>query len=155
MITAETKASIKKVFEEATAEVVSTVTGLALIKAPKTTEELYNFAGFLPLYGDINILFLIKTDENSLRIITADMTGAEYDSVDERDMRDCIGELANMICGLSKARSALGGITFSLSTPFSIKGVENIDFSFKKNVNMIVLPFESSEVSLTVRLILV
>ncbi len=146
---------LSEIFEQAVAEVISTVSGIVVNKVEDSAEDTYNFAGILPLYGDINGLFIVKSDENSLRTLTAYMTGAEAECIDESEMRDCIGELANMICGLSKARAYPCGAAFTLSTPFSVKSNENMVFSYKKKTKMAVLPFSSEEIKLNARIILV
>ncbi len=146
---------LSDIFEKAVGEVISTVSGIMVNKAEDAQEDTCNYAGILPLYGDINGVFIVKSDENSLRTLTAGMTGAEAECVEESEMMDCIGELANMICGLTKARAYPGGTAFSLSTPFSVKSNENMTFSYKKKTKMAVLPFSSEEIKLNVRIILV
>ncbi len=143
--------NLSNIFEKSFCEVISVLSGIPLMKTDDD-EMPGNFIGILPLSGDISGLFVISASDESLQLLTAYMTGQE--EVSDADMQDCIGELANMACGLAKARSSMEGIAFTLSTPFSIKGAQDLEFAFKKNARVMEFPFVSPEISLNVRVIL-
>lgn len=151
----ETFETLIGIFEDTITEVISTVSGVSLEKSIIEEKNESNFAGILPFIGDISGIFLIKTNGEHLKILTSYITGIEAESIYDNDMTDCIGELANMVCGLTKSRAARLGIRFNLSTPFSAKGDKSIDFSFKKNSVTSLMTFSSDEILINARVILV
>jgi len=146
--------TLNRLFENSITEVISTISGFSIFKDNDKLNVNDNFAGMLPFSGGINGLFMIKTDEQSLRVLTSNITGCDISLVKENDMIDCIGELANMICGMVRAKAAVNGISFKLEIPFSVKGVNGLEFSFKKNAKTFRLHFSSDKVHISTRVVL-
>ena len=147
--------TLAKLFENTIAEVVSTISGISVFKDDDDLLNVNdNFAGTLPFYGEINGFFILNTDEQSLRALTSNITGCVIPSVEESDMTDCIGELANMICGTVRAKAALNGILFKLAIPFSVKGVNGLELFFKKNAKTFTLHFSSCDIHISARVVL-
>ena len=145
-----------KLFEISIVDVMPTISGISIFKDDDVLNEGLNdsFAGTLLFSGEINGFFMIKTDEQSLRVLTSNITGCHIEFVEESDMLDCIGELANIICGSVRAKAAVNGISFKLSIPFSIKGGNGLWFSFKRNANTFPLNFSSNDVHINARVVL-
>ncbi len=141
-------------FETAILEVLPTVSGISVFTGNPLAETKDSFVGVLPLTGDRSGLFLFKSNEESLRILASCMTGTAVEQISEMDMRDCVGELANMICGLCRARATSLGIHFTLASPFCVRGYDFIEFTFKKNANIVSQTFLSDEISFKITLIL-
>ena len=151
----ELKNTLIRLFENSIIEVISTVSGVSVFKVNCDSNINDNFAGILMFSGEINGIFMIKTDEQSLRALTSNITGHDISFVKENDMIDCIGELANMICGTVRAKAAVNGIRFKSSIPFSAKGVSGLEFSFKKNALTFTLHFSSGIARISARVVLI
>jgi len=146
-----------KLFENSIADVISTISGISVLK--RDNNDLNSnlnegFVGILPFSGGINGFFMMKTDEQSLKTLTSYITGCDMSLAKEDDMMDCIGELANMVCGTVRAKAALNGISFKLSIPFSALGVNGLKFSFKKNTKTFTLRFSSCGIHINTRVVL-
>lgn len=141
------------IFQSSIIEVLRTVSGMDIRKVNGADGEPDNFAGVLPLAGDIGGLFIIQAGAASLRTLTSYITGSDESSIDAKEMADCIGELANMVCGSARARAAGAKIGFALSTPFSILGTERMEFFFKRSAKMLSLSFSSGEISIRAKVV--
>ena len=147
--------SLAKMFENSIVEAISTISGVAVLKNNDLSNDPNdNYAGMLPFSGEINGFFMIKTDGQSLKILTSYITGCDIPLVKENDMMDCIGELTNMVCGSVKAKAAINGVKFTLSVPFSVKGNNGLEFSFKKNAKTFALHFSSHDAHINARVLL-
>ncbi len=141
-----------EVFENTVTEVISTVSGIQVAKAQTNLKA--NYVGIMPFGGSVSGLFLIETDRESLLTLTSYMAGIVQGELEEGDLRDCVGELANMVCGLTKTKCAQFGIGMVLSTPFSAVG-QGVSFAFKKNAKQSENSYSSPEVSVKTHVILV
>ncbi len=144
--------ALSDIFEAAASEVLTAASSDHFTKVSDTIE--CGYAGVLPLHGDMNGLFILKTNANSLRIFTSYLIGVEQEDVTDEDMCDCIGEIANVVCGLAKARAAMQGIHFTLSTPFCVKSEQSLEFFFKKNEKKIAFALKSQSAAVDTRIIL-
>ncbi len=150
--------SMDSLIENCAVEVISTVSGISVnrdINTDSGDDMDSGYLSVLQLHGDFNGMLLVMVPEQSIRVLTSFMTGMEDEQIQEDDMHDCISELANMICGLAKAKSAIHKVRFSLSTPFSIRYNGCIDFGFKKGVPICSINLFGYEISIIVSLIFV
>lgn len=130
----ENRNQLVKFFEDSLKETISTSSGLCVKKSQSLCVGGDCFAGVLPFYGDVNGFFIIKAQNNTLRVLTSYITGIAENKIEPDDLKDCIGEIANMVCGLVRARAAVKGISFSFSTPLCAMSTDDVLFSFKENV---------------------
>lgn len=141
--------------EDCSKEVISTVSGISVTRVEKVDSLEGGYLSILQLHGDFNGMLLVKTSEQSIKTLTSYMTGIDDECINDKDMHDCICELANMICGLTKAKSARSKVTFSLSTPFSVRCSGDTDFLFKKGIPICNINLSGAEILIVIYLILV
>ncbi len=126
---------IDNIFRYSILNVVSTVTGIGLEKEEGCT-GFHEMAAILPLMGEKTGMLLIDTDFTSLKTLTSYMTGIDKNSITEGDALDCIGEISNMVAGIAKARLKEKDFSFTITTPFSVKG-SDLDFVFKNGTSIL------------------
>ena len=68
----------------------------------------------------------------------------------EQDMRDTVGEFANMISGQARAGIAEAGVTLQGSTPTVVVGDAEIEMEHKTKAPIIAIPFSMSGSSFAV-----
>ncbi|MGL4791909.1 MAG: chemotaxis protein CheX [Anaerotignaceae bacterium] len=123
-------------FVNTCASVLSDTTGIPFsYENLNEKAENQQFAGVIGFSGDLNGLLIITSEDDNLILITEKITGMNKEDIEFEDLCDCIGELANMICGTTRSKLALKQINLSLSTPFSVSGEKNIHFTYKQRAS--------------------
>lgn len=84
---------------------------------------LYDISGIISFSGAVQGTAVISLDKEVAFAITETLLGARPDSVNE-EVRDMVGELANMIGGNAKERLSNSEITLGLPTVVTGKGHE-------------------------------
>lgn len=118
----------------ATLEVFDTMLMLPITSGTALVDKVYQFnhsvSGMLGFSGDIQGMLTIHCPQNVAFAITEQLLGMSVASVDE-DVKDTIGEMANMILGGIKDAFLKGGTDISLAIPtvmagrsYQVKGVD-------------------------------
>lgn len=119
---------------DATQEVFDTMLMLPITSGMALADKVYKFnasvSGMLGFSGDIQGMLTIHCPQNVAFMITEQLLGMSVDSVDE-DVKDTIGEMANMVLGGIKDTFLNQGIDISLAIPtvmagrsYQVKGVD-------------------------------
>jgi chemotaxis protein CheX len=110
---------------EATTDVFNTMVMLEADPGPPATEKTTAFSdsisGILGFSGDIKGMLRINCPNQVAMAITGSLLGMEVEEIDN-DVRDAIGEIANMIAGGLKIYFSRHGHNIELSIPTAIGG---------------------------------
>jgi chemotaxis protein CheX len=112
--------------------------GKPYIKEDKSTlGDITGVIGFAEkkIMGSVALSFPKAT---ALLLFTS-MTGMDETELN-RDVEDCIGEVANIVAGGAKTELAGEGLTFNISVPSVVVGV-NHSIRHKADTPVIVIPF--------------
>jgi chemotaxis protein CheX len=145
---------IHKQIIEATSEIFSTMVMME-ITGEEPSDQLANplfsiVTGMVGLAGTHRGILAIHTPYDLAKTITANFLGIEVEEIDN-DVKDAIGELANMIGGSVKSILSQNGKDISLSLPSVISGAE-YNFNCQVDGEIIVIPFSSPSGSFHVEL---
>lgn len=139
---------------DATQEIFSTMIMLEVSPGKpfqRNSEPLRNsVSGIVGLAGKFKGLLGIHMPNSMALAITTAFLGMEVDEIDE-DVRDAVGELANMLAGNLKTALDPKGSDIQLSMPSAIHGEEYAIDCLTNAVNVTV-PFELNGESLLVEL---
>jgi len=113
-----------------TKEVFSTMVGMEdLLHLPSQIEPMTHFedciTAMVGMAGSFSGLVSVHTPQNLALQITSSMLGMEVSEVDD-DVRDALGEIANMIAGSFKLHLTRGGADIRISTPSVVTGSEYV-----------------------------
>lgn len=132
-------------------------------KIIKTTEEIFSTMIFMPispkaplaegkevldchvsamigLSGDFNSMLSIHCSGKVGMAITGEMLGMEVEEVND-DVKDTLGEIANMLAGGLKESFAAENINLELSIPTTVAG-KSYTVSSPTKSNRVIVPFE-------------
>lgn len=132
-------------------------------KIINSTEEIFNTMIFMPisagepftegeavldchvssmigLSGDLTSMLSIHCPGKVGMGITGEMLGMEVEEVDA-DVKDTLGEIANMVAGGLKESLALENISLELSIPTTVTG-NSYTVSSPTNSNRVIVPFD-------------
>ncbi len=115
--------------------------GPSLDHQPRSFEQ--TVSGMLGLSGDLQGILNIHCSYAAAKQITSNLLGMEVESIDE-DVRDAIGEIANMIAGGLKAGLASHNLNVNLSTPTTIAG-DSFTTNRISKAECIIIPFHIAE----------
>lgn len=99
-----------------------------------------SISGIIGLAGSSKGLLAIHLPKQTALAVTSAFLGMDVDEIDE-DVRDAIGELANMLGGSVKSALDPSGSDIKLSMPSSIYG-EEYSIDCVANADVIAVPFE-------------
>ncbi|MBN1956639.1 MAG: chemotaxis protein CheX [Desulfuromonadales bacterium] len=117
----------------------------------RNNEALTNsISGIIGMAGATKGLLAIHLPEKSALAVTTAFLGMDVDSIDE-DVRDAVGELANMLGGSLKAVLDPNGSEIQLSMPSAIHG-EEYSVDCLAGAKTITVPFQFDDHSFTVEL---
>jgi len=127
---------LQQVIIHATQDVFDTMLMLPLTSGAALADKIYQFndsvSGMLGFSGDIQGMLTIHCPRNVAFAITEQLLGMSVDSVDE-DVKDTIGEMANMVLGGIKTTFLNQGTDISLAIPTVMSGrsyqVKGIDYA--------------------------
>lgn len=110
---------------DATTDVFSTMLAIDLAAGKPVTglegEVASNITAMLGLGGEIRGMLAVHCPATVAMAITSGFLGMDVDSLDD-DVKDAIGEIANMVAGNLKTAFAGHGIKLELAIPTSIIG---------------------------------
>lgn len=99
-----------------------------------------HFSAVIGLSGDLMAMISIHCDAYIAMEIAGAMLEMEFDEVDD-DVKDAMGEVANMLAGGIKSRLLDDNLDVTLAIPTTIVG-KGYNISSPKRSNRIVVPFE-------------
>lgn len=113
-----------------TKEVFSTMVGMEdLLHLPSQIEPITHFedcvTAMVGMAGTFSGLVNIHAPQSLALQITSSMLGMEVTELDD-DVRDALGEIANMIAGSFKLHLTRGGADIRISTPSVVTGSEYV-----------------------------
>jgi len=92
--------------------------------SPDTLEGVRN-VGAVSFAGDVTGMVSIQVSETLAREMAAEMLGMEVDEIaDEKEVRDMLGEVGNIVGGKLKSRFTDAGLACALSTPSFTTGTD-------------------------------
>lgn len=110
---------------DATTDVFSTMLAIDLAAGKPVTgpegEVASNITAMLGLGGEIRGMLAVHCPATVAMAITSGFLGMDVDSLDD-DVKDAIGEIANMVAGNLKTAFAGHGIKLELAIPTSVIG---------------------------------
>lgn len=110
---------------EATREVFSTMIGIDPVPGAPREERIRSFresvSGMIGLSGDFRGMVAIHCPAAVAAFVTGQMLGMEVTGIGP-DVRDAIGEIANMVAGGLKVAFAAGGRHLDVSVPTTVAG---------------------------------
>ena len=116
---------LQKQIIDSTQSVFDTMLMLPMTPGISLSEKVYNFkdsiSGMLGFAGDIQGMLTIHCPQEVAFAITGALLGMEVDEVDE-DVKDTIGEMANMVLGGIKEGFLEHGIQINLAVPTILAG---------------------------------
>jgi len=121
---------------DATQSVFDTMLMLTVTPGETLADKVYHFndsiSGMLGFSGDVQGMLTIHCPQAVAFDITGQLLGIEVESMDE-DVKDTIGEMANMILGGIKDAFLERGIDISLAIPTVMAGrsyrVKTVDYA--------------------------
>ncbi len=139
---------------ESTQEIFSTMIMLEVSSGEpfrREDELLQNsISGIIGLAGSKKGLLAIHLPETTALAVTSAFLGMDVTEVDE-DVRDAIGELANMLGGSLKAVLDPGGSDIQLSMPSAVHG-EEYSIDCLAHAQMVSVPFSFDDHQFSVEL---
>jgi chemotaxis protein CheX len=125
---------LQQLIIDSTQDVFDTMLMLPITPGETLADKVYQFkesvSGMLGFSGDIQGMLTIHCPQNVAFTITEQLLGMSVDSVDE-DVKDTIGEMANMVLGGIKDAFLNLGTDISLAIPtvmagrsYQVKGVD-------------------------------
>ncbi|MEA3465477.1 MAG: chemotaxis protein CheX [Thermodesulfobacteriota bacterium] len=110
---------------DSTQSVFDTMLMMPLTPGITLTEKVYNFkdsiSGMLGFAGDIQGMLTIHCPQDVAFAITSTLLGIDVDEVDD-DVKDTVGEMANMILGGIKDGFVEHGVQINLAVPTILAG---------------------------------
>ncbi|WP_456388170.1 chemotaxis protein CheX [Desulfolithobacter sp.] len=137
---------LAKYIQEATSDVFASMIfldiepGEALENEDSVLES--NISSMIGLAGDLKGLLAVHCPAEVARKITGSMLGMEVEEIDD-DVKDAIGEIANMVAGGLKTSLARDGKDVQLAIPTAIVG-SSIRASGLSGAQRVVVPFRIS-----------
>ena len=134
---------IERYITEATLEVFATMVFIDITpKEPlKGMDDAIdsNLTSMIGLAGDLQGVLAVHCPETAALGITGAMLGMDIEKIDD-DVRDAIGEIANMVAGGLKTALADDDLTTELTIPTTVLG-KAVRTSGQAGVSRFILPF--------------
>jgi len=135
---------IENYIVESTEEVFNTMIFLEVTSQGPMTEGkesiFSHFSAMIGLSGDLMAMISIHCDAYIAMEIAGAMLDTEFDEVDA-DVKDAMGEVANMLAGGLKSRFLDDNLDVTLAIPTTVMG-KGYSISSPKRSNRLVIPFE-------------
>ncbi|WP_291316101.1 chemotaxis protein CheX [Desulfuromonas sp.] len=130
----------------ATEEIFSTMVDMEIESMPALDEHVTTFresvSGMVGLAGSCRGLLAINVPNPVAKAVTGNFLGLEVEEIDE-DVKDAIGELANMVAGGIKAALSDGGKDIKMSIPSTVSG-EEYSMEYSNDGEGVTVPFNCS-----------
>lgn len=141
------ESELQQIIIEATKDVFDTMIMMALSPDPPLVEKVHpfccNVSGMLGFSGDLKGMLTIHCPEEVAKEITSSFLGMEVSTIDD-DVKDAIGELANMLMGGVKQALAVKAKDIKLSIPTVIAG-RSYNINCLSDANWVIIPFTVSQ----------
>ena len=117
------KDQIGEIFSNVLSDTITTTTGLSLeiIDEDESFDELI---GLITLNGNNHGMIIVSASYDTIRTLSAEMTGTLRNEVTLNDIYDTLCELVNITAGNAKLRFNIAEDIYVLSPPFIIHGKE-------------------------------
>ena len=99
-----------------------------------------HFSAMIGLSGDMMAMISIHCSAYIAMDIAGAMLDTEFDDIDD-DVKDALGEVANMVAGWLKSRLLDDGFDVILSIPTTVTG-KSYNITSPKRSNRMVIPFD-------------
>jgi chemotaxis protein CheX len=113
-------------FSNAFREIIRTMTGLELMEEKMSLEDMKAFkaqiSGVIILSGAKSIMLSLSMSLIAASTLISFMIGAQSSELSDEDLIDGVSEIANVVGGKIKTKLSLGGVHYTILTPFTIKG---------------------------------
>lgn len=100
-----------------------------------------NLTSMIGLAGDLRGVLAVHCPENAAKGITGAMLGMDVDEMNE-DVKDAIGEIANMVAGSVKTALASDGVDTELAIPTTVIG-KSIRTAGLSGASRFIIPFST------------
>ena len=132
---------------DATVEIFSTMLMMDVSSQPPLTERIKSHqdsvTGMVGMAGLYKGMLAIHAPSQVAMTITGNFLGLEVDSVND-DVKDAMGELANMLAGSIKSKLSDNSKDIQLSIPSAVCGDSySLDYQPQQGSSMV--PFESAD----------
>jgi chemotaxis protein CheX len=135
--------AIEKYITDATLEVFATMVFLDISPAkPMMGNDDgidSSLTSMIGLAGDLKGVLAVHCPESAALAITGAMLGMECTEIDD-DVKDAIGEIANMVAGGLKTALAADGVNTELAIPTTVQG-KSVRTSGQSGVQRFIIPF--------------
>ena len=134
---------LQKNITDATTEIFETMIMMEITPgaplAQKVTTFHHTVSGMVGMAGTFKGLLAIHTPNEVAKAITSNFLGLDVESIDD-DVKDAIGELANMLAGNIKTAIDGSGKDVTLSIPSAVHGDE-YTLNCLANADWVIMPF--------------
>jgi len=134
-------------FIEATISVLET---MAFVKAragdtylKKSLLAAGDVSGLIGVTGDAIGTFSISFSENSILSIVSKMFGEDMGELNE-EVKDAVGEIANMICGMARQKLEVPGLNLAATIPVVIMGKDH-SINHITDQKIVAVPFSTDD----------
>ncbi|MBN2798877.1 MAG: chemotaxis protein CheX [Deltaproteobacteria bacterium] len=121
-------------FTEGALEMLVTMLGIEGTVVSADEVPRAEIAASMPLEGQPGGQLLLGFSHEAATRLVGEMLGMEPDELEEDDLADGIGEMANIIAGFAKTRLSEAGVHFNLALPEILAGDELASHMDGKNV---------------------
>lgn len=129
---------------QATQEIFETMLGMEVTAHPpletRVTSFQHSISGLIGLAGPYKGMLAIHIPEPVAKTITSNFLCMEIEEIND-DVKDALGELANMLAGNIKTSLGDEGSDIKLSIPSAVCGEEYTIDSFAEGGDRAVIPF--------------
>lgn len=124
---------LSRQYAQSVAEVVETTADISLaLQDGASPCEDAAYVAIACLQGEESGILALRSNADTLRILTAYMTGLSEDEVTEDDLQDCLHEIINMTIGIVKTKSSAQDAKHQIAAPFVLTG-EGVRFLYKRH----------------------
>ncbi len=102
-----------------------------------------DISGTIGVAGEASGSVTVSFTESVARKIVENMLGIEVDSIND-DVKDAVGEIANMIAGGAKGELSQKGYSFKIALPVVCIGKDHYT-EYPKDIPCLVIPFSVEE----------
>ena len=138
-------------FSNAFKDIIRTMTGLELVEERLLPEDMKAFkaqiSGVVILSGAKSIMISLSMSLVAASTLISFMIGSHSSELSDEDLNDGVSEIANVVGGKIKTKLALGGIHYTILTPFTIKGNDHY-ITQRDKVLLFIKKFHNNDVEI-------
>ena len=145
--------ALGSVFAQALIEIISKVAGFCLdVISEERDEEFDEYLALMSLNSVKGGVIFISAGKKSMRSLCSFMEGVPEDDVSKEDIEDVLCELVNMTAGNAKLLLKDTEYTYSLSSPFIIRG-RDLSLTAKKRAIVISKTLGNGDISVKLKVV--